>query len=153
MYQWRLGGEAQIADIQNELVSVNRQIDDIRDVVIRKAVTIADTEAEINGLEQERGSILAGVAALLDLGPSNLSGNLQLALDVLPRGIQLTSIYETVDQITLVGDADKKATVAGYVLALERLGLFDTVYVTYLSEEEYEPPVFFSIIGDSRTIE
>lgn len=148
MYQWRLGGEAQIASIQDEMVSVNRQIDDMREVVVRTAAAIDDTEAEIDRLEQERESILAAVAALLDLGPSNLSWSLQNALDVLPRGVQLTSIDETADQITLVGNTDKKSSVADYVLALERSDLFGTVYATYLSEVDAEPPVIFSIVGD-----
>ena len=47
-----------------------------------------------------------------------------------------------------MGDADKKSSVADYVLALERSDLFDTVYATYLSEEDAEPPVTFSIVGD-----
>jgi len=151
MYQWSLDGETEIAATRNELVSVNRQIDDMREVVIRTANAVEDAEAEINRLEQEREAILASVAVLLDLGPSSLSECLQLALGVLPRGVQLTSIYETSSQITLVGDADKKSSVADYVLALERSELFGTVYATYLSEEDNEPPVTFSIIGDNST--
>jgi len=143
VYQWKIGGEATIADIQDELISVNRQIDEMREVTITTAAAIDDTEAEVDRLEEELESILAGLAT------SSLSHSLQLALNAVPKGVQITSIHQTAEQITLGGDADRESSVADYVLALERTGVFSTVYVAPLSGADDDTPVTFSIIGDT----
>jgi len=142
MYQWRVDVGTEIANISNELVSVNRQIDKMREVTITTAAAIDVTEAEADRLEGERESILAA------LSTSNLSHSLQLVLDAVPEGVQITSIHQTAEQISLGGDADRESSVADYVLALERTGVFSTVYVAPLSEGDDDTPVTFSIIGD-----
>ena len=144
VYQWTIGSEAKISDIQDELISVNRQIDEMREVVIRKAATIADTEAEVDRLEEEHGSILAALAT------SNLSDSLQLVLDALPQGVRLTSITETEDQINLDGDADNRSSVADYVIALEQTGVFSEVYAASLGGNEITPTFEIEcIVSDS----
>ena len=142
MYQWKIGGEANIADIQDELISVNRQIDQMREVTITTAAAIDDAEAEADRLEEERESILAALAT------SNLSDSLQLVLDEIPEGVHITSIQQAAEQISLGGDADRESSVADYLLALERMGVFSTVYVAPLSGGDDDIPVTFSIIGD-----
>ncbi len=116
----KIGSEANIAGIQSELDSVNQQLLQMSQFVD----TVNGTEAEADSLKEERESIL---------GTGGFTDSLQYVLGSLPSGVQLTSITQTEDKISLYGDADNSSGVTSYVAALEQTGGFSTVYVASLS--------------------
>ena len=142
VYQWKADIGAEITDINSELVTVNLQIDDMRDMAIKTTAATRDAEQQADRLIEERDSYLGALAT------SNLSESFNPALEVIPEGVQITSINQTADQIILDGDAQLHAQVAAYVLALERTGVFNNVYVEPMQGVSDGNSVTFTIIGD-----
>ena len=145
MYQINSTSEADIAGIQDELDAVNQQLGTVSDVDDPLAASIDKAEAEAEQLNEQRVSILSALAT------SNLGSNLQQVLGALPRGVQLTSISETEDDISLDGSADNRHSVADYVVALERTGLFSEVYATSVSGAVEDASIAFSVQGTIDT--
>jgi len=145
MYQINSTSEADIAGIQDELNAVNQQLGTVSDVDDPLAASIDKAEAEAEQLNEQRVSILSALAT------SNLGSNLQLVLGALPRGVRLTSISETEDDISLDGSADDRHSVADYVVALERTGLFSEVYATSVSGAVEDASIAFSVQGTIDT--
>jgi len=145
IYQWKADIGADIVSINDEIVSVNLQIDNIKEAAVKTAIAIGSLEEEATVIEEECEAILAVLV------PSNISDSLQPALNAIPEGIKLTSINQSAGQISLNGDAEKDSNVANYVLALERTGIFSTVYAAPIQESGSNGSVSFTIVGDIDT--
>ena len=142
VYQMKADTEAEIAGFNDELVSINLQIDDTRETAVRTAAAIQDVESDAILLQESSESILATLAT------SDLSLSLKPALDAIPGGVQITAVNQLPNQLSLDGQAEEESAVAQYVLALERTGLFSGVYVSPLLGGGSEDPVDFSIVCD-----
>ena len=119
-YQMRLDSEAESADIQAELDSVNQQLHEMRQAV----ATINDTETEANSLQGEREAVL---------GTESFTDSLELVLGALPPGVRLTSITDREGRISLDGDADSRSAAIDYIAALEQRDAFSAVHIASLS--------------------
>jgi type IV pilus assembly protein PilM len=142
VYQWKSNIEAEIAGPNDELVTVNLQIDDMRETAARTAAVIKNVESETIVLRETIESIKAVLAT------SNFSVSLKPALDAIPGGVQITAVNQLPDQLSLDGQAEEESVVAQYVLALERTGLFSRVYVSPLLGGGSESLVDFTVTCD-----
>ena len=133
VYQMKTDTEAEIADIQAELGSVNQQLDQR----VQAATRVDDTEADANSLKEQRQSIL---------GTGSFADSLQLVLGALPSGVQLMSINQRENQTSLAGEADDMFSVIDYVAAMEQTGGFSTVDIASLSGGSNGSLATFSIV-------
>jgi len=143
LYQLQVDVGAEMEGIEAEIVSVNHQIDTMRDDAARISAAVAEAEVEIDRLEEDR-------MAMLDaLSSSNMAESLLPALEAVPATVGISSITQTADGIELSGTADSESVVAGFVLALERTGVFSSVYLSNLSIGDGGSRVDFNIVGET----
>jgi hypothetical protein len=147
LYQLQVDVGAKTEGIRSELVSVNQQIDTMRDAAAGMTVAIADAEAEADGLEEARLAVLDAMSS------SNMADDLLPVLEAVPGSVAIASIAQTADSIELSGTAGSEVVVTTFVLALERTGVFSSVYLSTLSIGGGGTRVDFSIIGETAAAE
>jgi len=147
LFQLQVDVGAKTEDVRAELASVNQQIDTMRDAAVGTAVAAADAEAEVDRLEETRLAVLAAMSS------SNMAESLLPTLEAAPGTVGIASIAQSADLIELSGTAGSEAVVTGFVLALERTGVFSSVYLSTLSVGEGGTRVDFSIVGETAAAE
>lgn len=138
----KLGTDMRINEIQADINDVNEEI-------VELGTETEPIKAEINKLKEEENRLIEETERLLSMPAiTEVSKRLQVILDEIGSGLELTSITESSRAVTVQGTATLNTSVALYVSALEESGLFTTVYMNSLSGGMSNEPVYFSIAGE-----
>lgn len=140
IFQMKTGADGNIKTVQDELNDVVKQLDEIERVTAPVVDQINDVENEVDRLIQEHDSLLIIPA------PSAMADGLAVILEALPTGVKIAAIDETDSRLNISGNANTAMSVASYVIAIEREGMFSTVNVASLAKTGTGNSVSFNIV-------
>jgi len=130
LYQSRSRLTADNAELQTELISIDRQVN-LASLIAEETALKEAAIQEI--LESTEALNIANRSVLGNRG--DYTSNIQLINGALPPGMSFTSIEIDDNRITARGEADSVFTVINYAQALEATNTFSEVRITVLDED------------------